>query len=178
MELEPRPDVECPCQAVRREVLGFNHLTLRLQLFVQSVKCIPHHGRGIAHHVLGVPDRIEIRKVCLRHEAQRARRRALRDRRRLRRVVPCEPARCRQGARAGGRLQECSSIHDHRLSRLWPRIPSESIGGTSGLRQPAPPSPHEAAVVGSIIFFTSVILVAGKPLISACLRMIASSLAR
>ena len=35
-----------------------------------------------------------------------------------------------------------------------------------------------AAVVGSIIFFTSVILVAGKPLISACLRMIASSLAR
>src|SRR5262245_18198509 len=35
-----------------------------------------------------------------------------------------------------------------------------------------------AAVVGSIIFFTSVILVAGKPLISACLRMMASSLAR
>jgi hypothetical protein len=37
---------------------------------------------------------------------------------------------------------------------------------------------HEAAVVGSIIFFTSVIFVAGKPLISACLRMMASSLAR
>src|SRR5712671_4156226 len=35
-----------------------------------------------------------------------------------------------------------------------------------------------AAVVGSIIFFTSVIFVAGKPLISACLRMIASSFAR
>jgi hypothetical protein len=33
-------------------------------------------------------------------------------------------------------------------------------------------------VVGSIIVFTAVILVAGKPLISACLRMIASSLAR
>ena len=30
---------------------------------------------------------------------------------------------------------------------------------------------HAAAVVGSIIFFTSVIFVAGKPLTSACLRM-------
>jgi hypothetical protein len=37
---------------------------------------------------------------------------------------------------------------------------------------------HAAAVVGSIIFFTSVIFVAGKPLTSACLRMMASSLAR
>ena len=34
------------------------------------------------------------------------------------------------------------------------------------------------SVVGSIILRTSVILVAGKPLISACLRMMASSLAR
>src|ERR1700732_2324412 len=34
------------------------------------------------------------------------------------------------------------------------------------------------SVVGSIILRTSVILVAGKPLISACLRMIASSWAR
>ena len=32
---------------------------------------------------------------------------------------------------------------------------------------------HDAAVVGSIIFLTSVIFVAGKSLISACLRMIA-----
>jgi hypothetical protein len=37
---------------------------------------------------------------------------------------------------------------------------------------------HDDAVVGSIIFFTSVIFVAGKPLISACLWMMASSLAR
>src|SRR5262245_24160111 len=37
---------------------------------------------------------------------------------------------------------------------------------------------HAASVVGSIIFLTSVILVAGKPLTSACLRMMASSLAR
>jgi hypothetical protein len=37
---------------------------------------------------------------------------------------------------------------------------------------------HAAAVVGSIIFLTSVIFVAGKPLISACFRMMASSLAR
>src|SRR6516164_138758 len=41
-----------------------------------------------------------------------------------------------------------------------------------------PPKVQAAAVVGSIIFFIAVILVAGKPLISACLRMIASSFAR
>ena len=34
------------------------------------------------------------------------------------------------------------------------------------------------SVVGSMIFRTSVILVAGKPLISACRRMTSSSLAR
>src|SRR5262249_15343646 len=37
---------------------------------------------------------------------------------------------------------------------------------------------HAASVVGSIIFLPSVILVAGKPLSSAGLRMMASSLAR
>ena len=46
----------------------------------------------------------------------------------------------------------------------------------SGLRSRAAQS--GALVVGSIIFLTGVSLVAGKPLISACLRMIASSLAR
>src|SRR6267154_645284 len=35
-----------------------------------------------------------------------------------------------------------------------------------------------AAVVGSIIFFTSVIFVAGNPLISACFLMLSSSFAR
>jgi hypothetical protein len=69
---------------------------------------------------------------------------------------------------------------------LW-RAPAEpgltargrtAVGRAVPVTNGAPPSPHEAAVVGSIIFFTSVILVAGKPLISACLRMIDSSLAR
>jgi hypothetical protein len=36
----------------------------------------------------------------------------------------------------------------------------------------------DRSVVGSIILRTSVILVAGKPLISACLRIMSSSLAR
>ena len=45
---------------------------------------------------------------------------------------------------------------------------------TVSIRSPV----HAASVVGSIIFRTSVILVAGKPLISACRRMMSSSLAR
>src|SRR5262249_13581145 len=36
---------------------------------------------------------------------------------------------------------------------------------------------HAAAIVGSITLFASVIFVAGKPPVSACLRIIASSLA-
>jgi hypothetical protein len=39
-------------------------------------------------------------------------------------------------------------------------------------------SRYEVSVVGSIILFTAVIFVAGNPLILACSRMIASSLAR
>jgi hypothetical protein len=50
--------------------------------------------------------------------------------------------------------------------------------GFGRLAARSPPGIQATAVVGSIIVFTAVILVAGKPLISACLRMIASSLAR
>jgi hypothetical protein len=74
-----------------------------------------------------------------------------------------------------------------RLFTLWPCL----AASTRRLSLPLPSSPrrvpnlatdqrtiHEAAVVGSIIFLTSVIFVAGKRLISACFRMMASSLAR
>jgi len=44
--------------------------------------------------------------------------------------------------------------------------------------KPLRPAYSARSVVGSIILRTSVIFVAGKPLISACLWMSASSLAR
>src|SRR6478672_1975353 len=52
-----------------------------LELFVHAIERVPHHGRGIAHHVLRAPDRVEIREIGLRHEAQRARCSALGERR-------------------------------------------------------------------------------------------------
>ena len=64
-----------------------------------------------------------------------------------------------------------SRIETRRLSlRSWPRCVPILATEQRTI--------HEAAVVGSIIFLTSVIFVAGKPLISACFRMMASSLAR
>ena len=81
VELEPRPQPERPGEAVRRHLLGLDHLALRLQLVVHAVKRVPHQRRGVAHHVCGAPDRIEIGEIGLRHETQRARRGALRDRR-------------------------------------------------------------------------------------------------
>jgi hypothetical protein len=78
-------------------------------------------------------------------------------------------ARCANGAAVHALWT--SRIETRRLSRpSWPRyVPNLATErGTI----------HEAAVVGSIIFLTSVIFVAGKPLISACFRMMASSLAR
>ena len=64
-------------------------------------------------------------------------------------------------------------------SRLLDALAARAEPATSLLRVGAAAGEsHAAAVVGSIIFFTSVIFVAGKPLTSACLRMMASSLAR
>ena len=51
------------------------------ELAVDAVKHVPHQQPGIAGDVGGAPDRIEIGEIGMRHEAQRARRGALRDRR-------------------------------------------------------------------------------------------------
>jgi len=73
------PQAERPGQAVRRDLFGLHHLALRLELLVHPIERVPHHGGGIAHHVLRAPDRIEIREIGLRHETKRARRSALRE---------------------------------------------------------------------------------------------------
>jgi hypothetical protein len=56
-----------------------------------------------------------------------------------------------------------------RVARYLPRFAEE---------EPLWPLQGLCSVVGSIILRISVILVAGKPLISACFRMMSSSLAR
>ena len=58
------------------------------------------------------------------------------------------------------------------------RCNAVSIKGSYGYLNTGSAFGASLASVGSIIFDTSVILVAGKPLISACLRITASSLAR
>ena len=45
------------------------HLRLRLELVVHAVERVPYGRRGVAHDVLGAPDRVEIREIGLRHEA-------------------------------------------------------------------------------------------------------------
>ena len=75
------PQAERPGQPVGRDLFGFHHLALRLELFVHPIKRVPDHGGGIAHHVLRAPDRVEIGEIGLRHETKRARGSALRERR-------------------------------------------------------------------------------------------------
>jgi sulfur carrier protein ThiS len=89
VEFEIGPQLESPGQAVVRDLLRFDHLALRLELLIEAVERVPNHRRGVADHILRAPDRIEIGEVRLRHEAERPRRRALRERR------------CRKAARPG-----------------------------------------------------------------------------
>ena len=119
MKLEFRAQPERPGAAVRRHLLGLDHLALGHKLVVQAVKRVPHHGRCVAHHIGTGPDRIEIGEIGLRHEAQRACCGALRDR------GACKSAR---RCRTGRGLQECSSIHD-----FAPRF--IDFDANSGLRQ-------------------------------------------
>ena len=64
---------EGPDLAIRRNFFAFHHLALGFKLVVKPVKRIPDQRRGIAHHILRAPDRVEIGQIGLRHEAERAR---------------------------------------------------------------------------------------------------------
>src|SRR5262249_60479394 len=71
--------------------------------------------------------------------------------------------------------------HRTRLQRIRPRLRHHRRQAfrVAAMRAPNPSfDQSDRSVVGSIVLRTSVILVAGKPLISACLRMMSSSLAR
>src|SRR5262249_9694911 len=115
VKLQFRSQTECPHESVGRYLLAIDHLAPRLKFVVEAIKHVPHQRGGIAHDVLGVPDRIEIGEVRLRHEAQYARLSALAD---------------RWGGKTAGRsentgrgLDECASIHDrpHTIKPFWPR---------------------------------------------------------
>ena len=105
VELEPRPELKGPDQPVIGHLLGLDHLALRLQRGVEAIEGIPHQRGGVAHDILGPPDRIEIREVGLRHKAQGARRSALGKRRHR------KAARRRQAAYPGQSLQHSPAIH-------------------------------------------------------------------
>jgi hypothetical protein len=103
VEFQSRPQPERPSEAVRRNVLGFDHLALRLQLVVDAVERVPNEDRRVAGDIGRAPDRIEIREINLRHEAQCPGRRVAKSRelraRRLRGSLrrplisgmPCDP---------------------------------------------------------------------------------------
>ena len=77
VEFQGGPQPERPEEAIRRHILGFNHLALRLQVGIDAVKRVPHEQRGVARDVGGAPDRIEIGQIRMRHETQCACRGAL-----------------------------------------------------------------------------------------------------
>jgi hypothetical protein len=98
MELEARPEPKRPVEAVRRHLLGFDHLTLRLQLGVHTIKRVPHQETSVARDKCSAPDRIKIGKIGTGHETKHARRGTLRDRRCCKRSRRCN------GTRASNRF--------------------------------------------------------------------------
>src|SRR5262249_32548471 len=72
MEFQIGPQAECPDQAVRRNFFGAHHLALWLQIAVDVIEHVIDQQRAIVCNVGRGPDRIEISKISVRHEAQRA----------------------------------------------------------------------------------------------------------
>jgi hypothetical protein len=124
MKLESSSQTERPNESVRRGFLALDHLATRLKLVVDAVKHVPHQRGAVAHDVLGVPDRIEIGEIGLRHEAQHARGGALRDRGSGKRVS------CGEDAGAGYRFQERPSIHEAPI----PVTANHQVGYMTGAR--------------------------------------------
>src|SRR5215212_1190382 len=115
VEFEAGTKLEGPGQPVVGGLLGFDHLALRLQLVVEAVERVPDERRGVADDVLGAPDRVEIGKVRLRHEAQRPRRGALRDGRRRKAAAARDDARRAHALQKSLRSISSSPVFSRRL---------------------------------------------------------------
>src|SRR5262249_54844433 len=83
------------------------------------------------------------------------------------------PALCQKLFRCACRIYAADPA-DHAAIGRRVRCHAQTTGGP---QTPRSSKFHAAAIVGSITLFASVIFVAGKPPVSACLRIIASSLA-
>src|SRR5690606_28484902 len=59
-----------PDLTIRRDLVAFAHLRLRLQVGANAVQHVEHHQAGVAHHQLGTGDSIQVRQVRLGDEAQ------------------------------------------------------------------------------------------------------------
>jgi hypothetical protein len=105
VEFQSRPELEGPDQTVIRYLFGLDHLALRLQLAVESIERVPHQRGCVAHDILRAPDRVEIRKIGLRHKAQGAHRSTLRQRRHRKATGR------RQAACSGQSFQQGPAIH-------------------------------------------------------------------
>jgi hypothetical protein len=69
VKLKPGPQAEHPGEPIRRHLLGFDHLTLRLEFVVHAVQHVPDEQPAVAGDVAAAPDRIEIGEVGMRDKA-------------------------------------------------------------------------------------------------------------
>ena len=69
MEFQARTELEGPGEAVSGDFFAFDHLTLRLQIFVDAVERVPDESGRVADDILRTPNRVEIGEVGLRHKA-------------------------------------------------------------------------------------------------------------
>ncbi len=71
MEFQVGPQFECPGFEIGADVVALDHLRLWVKLVVDAIKRVPDQQGAVAHDILRGPDRIEVRQIGLRDEAQR-----------------------------------------------------------------------------------------------------------
>ena len=122
VKLQPCTKLEGPGPAVIGDLMALRHLRLRVELTVDAVQRVPNEQRGIADHVLGAPDRVEIGEVRLGDELQQ-----------LGAGGCCEG---RGGQSAGGRhgggraLQKVTTVHCRRTPCRSPNTLQTSLDGS------------------------------------------------
>ena len=71
VEFQARPQLEGPGLEIGAGLMALAHLRLRFELIVHAVQRVPDQQPAVAVDVLRGPDRIKVRQVRLRDEAQR-----------------------------------------------------------------------------------------------------------
>ena len=108
VKLQAGAQLEGPGLEIGGNLMPFDHLRLGFELVVHPVQHVPDQQGAVAHHVLGGPNRVQIREIGLGDEAQHV---AAGGACEVGRGQPSYSARAESGDAHGGGFQEVTTIH-------------------------------------------------------------------